>query len=73
MALTVSALVAAPSAQRGAGPAPPRKVVAMVGGTLVDGFGSTPLRNSVILIEGERITAVGQVGSLAVQIGRAHV
>ena len=41
----------------------------MVGGTLVDGFGSTPLRNSVILIEGERITAVGQVGSLAVPAG----
>jgi imidazolonepropionase-like amidohydrolase len=44
-------------------------VVAMVGGTLIDGFGSTPIRNSVILIEGERITAVGQVGALAVPAG----
>ncbi len=49
-------------------PAAPR-LVAMVGGTLIDGFGSTPIRNSVILIDGERITAVGQVGSLAVPAG----
>ena len=39
---------------------------ALVGGTLIDGFGSRPLRNSVIIIEAERITAIGQVGSLAV-------
>lgn len=67
--LTVAALTAAPHAQRAAGTVPARKVVAMVGGTLVDGYGSTPLRNSVVLIEGERITAVGQVGALAVPPG----
>ena len=39
---------------------------ALVGGTLVDGTLSDPIRNSVILIEGERIVAVGTVGSLAV-------
>jgi len=49
-------------------PAAPR-VVAMVGGTLIDGFGSTPVRNSVVIIEGDRIKAVGQVGSLAVPAG----
>ncbi len=42
---------------------------AMVGGTLIDGFGGPPIRNSVILIEGERIKAVGQVGTLAVPQG----
>jgi imidazolonepropionase-like amidohydrolase len=42
---------------------------ALVGGTLIDGFGGPPIRNSVILIEGERITAVGQVGSLQVPAG----
>ncbi|MGH9532189.1 MAG: amidohydrolase family protein, partial [Terriglobales bacterium] len=42
------------------------KVKALVGGTLIDGFGGKPLRNSVVLIEGERIKAVGQVGTLAV-------
>ncbi|MCU0647568.1 MAG: amidohydrolase family protein [Gemmatimonadaceae bacterium] len=40
--------------------------LALVGGTLIDGYGGAPLANSVILIEGERITAVGQVGQLAV-------
>jgi imidazolonepropionase-like amidohydrolase len=45
------------------------KMKALVGGTLIDGFGGKPLSNSVILIEGERIKAVGQVGSLAVPPG----
>ena len=39
---------------------------ALVGGTLIDGFGGEPIENSVIIIEGERIKAVGQVGSLAI-------
>ena len=43
--------------------------LALVGGTLIDGHGGAPLRNSVILVEGERIVAVGQVGSLAVPAG----
>ena len=46
-----------------------RNVKALVGGTLIDGYGSTPLRNSVIIIEGERIKAVGQVGTLAIPPG----
>ena len=39
---------------------------ALVGGTLIDGFGSTPIRNSVILIEGEKIKAIGTVSTLEV-------
>ena len=46
-----------------------RNVKALVGGTLIDGYGSTPLRNSVVIIEGERIKAVGQVGTLAIPSG----
>ena len=42
---------------------------ALVGGTLIDGFGSKPIRNSVIIIEGERIKAVGQVGVLPIPAG----
>jgi imidazolonepropionase-like amidohydrolase len=42
------------------------RIKALIGGTLVDGFGGKPIRNSVILIDGERIQAVGQVGMLAV-------
>ena len=48
-------------------PAPAAK--ALVGGTLIDGFGGPPIRNSVIVIEGERIKAVGQVGTLDVPAG----
>lgn len=40
--------------------------VALVGGRLIDGFGGPPLANSVILIEGDRIKAIGQVGKLEV-------
>lgn len=43
--------------------------VALVGGTLIDGHGGPPIRNSVILIEGERISHVGTVGTLAVPAG----
>ncbi|WP_188368658.1 amidohydrolase family protein [Muriicola marianensis] len=34
-------------------------VKALVGGTLIDGYGSDPIQNSVIIIQGERILAVG--------------
>ena len=42
---------------------------ALVGGTLIDGFGGNPIHNSVILIEGERIKAVGHQGNLKVPEG----
>jgi imidazolonepropionase-like amidohydrolase len=57
------ALAAAPSGQS------PGPLKALVGGTLIDGYGGRPIFNSVVLIEGERIKAVGQVGSLAVPEG----
>ncbi len=46
-----------------------QNVKVLVGGTLIDGYGSKPIRNSVIIIEGERIKAVGQVGSLTIPTG----
>jgi len=45
------------------------EIKALVGGTLIDGNGSTTTRNSVILIEGERIKAVGEIGTLAIPDG----
>ena len=45
------------------------KIKVLVGGTLIDGYGGKPIRNSLIIIEGERISAVGQAGSLAVPVG----
>jgi imidazolonepropionase-like amidohydrolase len=50
-------------------PAQTQSIKALVGGTLIDGFGSKPLRNSVIIIEGERIKAIGQVGVLPIPKG----
>jgi imidazolonepropionase-like amidohydrolase len=47
--------------------------LALVGGTLVDGTLREPVRDSVVLVDGERITAVGTVGSLAVPEGYAVV
>lgn len=40
-------------------PTPPPAVTAIRAGTLIDGTGGSPVRNAVILIQGERITAVG--------------
>jgi imidazolonepropionase-like amidohydrolase len=40
------------------------KPIALVGGRLIDGFGGPPLANSVVIIDGERISAVGTVETL---------
>lgn len=45
------------------------KTTALVGGRLIDGWGAAPVNNSVILIEDERIKAVGTVDSLPVPAG----
>ncbi len=47
--------------------------MALVGGTLIDGNGATPVRNSVVLIGDGRITAVGRVGHLKVPAGTTVV
>jgi imidazolonepropionase-like amidohydrolase len=68
----IVALVLATGVATSTGPASlaqSSRLKAFVGGTLIDGFGGAPIRNSVILVEGERITAVGQVGRLDVPTG----
>jgi imidazolonepropionase-like amidohydrolase len=45
------------------------KITALVGGRLIDGWGGAPVNNSVVLIEGERVKAVGTVDSLPVPAG----
>jgi imidazolonepropionase-like amidohydrolase len=68
--LLIVALAIPQTLPEGAGiTAQPAALKALVGGTLLDGNGSRPIHNSVILIEGERIRAVGQVGTLAVPPG----
>src|SRR5580692_10590313 len=39
------------------------------GGTLIDGNGGAPLLNSVVVIQGNRITAVGRAGQVQVPAG----
>ena len=50
-------------------PASAAPVKALVGGRLIDGYGGRPLDNSVVLIDGERITAVGRVGEVEIPAG----
>ncbi len=38
-----------------------KDVKALVGGTLIDGFGSEPIKNSVVIIEGDKIKSVGTI------------
>lgn len=47
----------------------PAADLALVGGRLIDGFGGNPVEDSVVLITGERITAVGRVGELEIPDG----
>ena len=44
----------------------PAKVTALTGGRLIDGWGGPPVNDSVILIEGDRIKAVGTAATLPV-------
>ena len=46
-----------------------QNIKALVGGTLIDGFGGKPVKNSVIIIEGEKIKAVGRIGQLEIPVG----
>ncbi len=44
-------------------------VLALVGGRLIDAYGGPPLENSVVLVRGNRIEAVGRVGEVAIPAG----
>ena len=70
LALVSLAVVAAPStAQAPASAAATGPVKALVGGRLIDGYGGAPLLDSVVLIEGEKIVAVGRQGQVAIPAG----
>lgn len=43
-----------------------QEMKALVGGTLIDGFGSKPIKNSVIIINGEKIQEIGTVGNITI-------
>ena len=62
-------VVTAPARQRSAGRFSQDGPLALVGGTLIDGTGSAPVRNSVVLIRGERIEKIRTTISLPVPDG----
>jgi imidazolonepropionase-like amidohydrolase len=51
------------------GSMPQSNVKALVGGRIIDGFGGDPIENGVLLIEGERITAMGSAAEIDVPAG----
>ena len=67
--LSAVILFAGSAAPAGQTPPVQARLKALVGGTLIDGFGGRPVRNSVVVIDGERISAVGVQGSLAIPQG----
>jgi imidazolonepropionase-like amidohydrolase len=43
--------------------------VVLIGGRLIDGYGGPPVENSVLVIEGERIAAIGRMGEVDIPRG----
>jgi imidazolonepropionase-like amidohydrolase len=60
---------AAVRAKRTAQAAATSPTLAIVGGFLIDGFGGPPAHDSVVLVKGDQIVAVGEEGRLAVPPG----
>jgi len=58
---------------QGGAPAAVSGPLALVGGTLIDGSGAAPVRDSVVLVRGDRIERVGTVTSLPVPDGYERV
>src|SRR5689334_11619082 len=46
-----------------------QQVLVIQGGTLIDGNGGAPMPNSVIVIQGNRITAAGRAGAVQIPAG----
>ena len=67
--LALSLLAGRAITQAAPAAAAPAAVKALVGGRLIDGFGGAPLADSVVVIEGERITAVGRLGEVGIPAG----
>ena len=44
-------------------------LIVLVGGTLIDGVGGTPIKDTVVVIEGNRISSLGKRDATAVPKG----
>lgn len=67
LALLLASVAAPPLRAQTEAAAPHR--LALVGGRLIDGFGGPPLDDSVVLVEGSKIRAVGRVGEVEIPEG----
>lgn len=47
-------------------PVSAQEIKALVGGTLIDGFGGPPIRNSVVIVKGKKIIKVGRIGEVTI-------
>lgn len=47
-------------------PVSAQDIKALVGGTLIDGFGGPPIHNSVVIVQGKKIIQVGRVGEVKI-------
>lgn len=45
------------------------QVIALVGGRMIDGNGGAPLEDSVVILDGDRITAIGTAGDVPIPSG----
>jgi imidazolonepropionase-like amidohydrolase len=61
--------VQAPQAQIASDPQPDKATLALVGGLLIDGHEGPPIYNSVVLVDGKKIVAVGTADALKVPAG----
>ena len=68
-ALAALALASVSSAQQPAQPAPPPTPIVLRAARLVDGSGSAPIANGIVVVTGNRITAVGRSGAVTVPAG----
>ena len=62
-------VTAAPAQQISVGRSSQSRPLALIGGTLIDGTGNAPIRDSVVLIRGPRIEKIGTTASLPVPGG----
>ncbi|MEP2671155.1 MAG: amidohydrolase family protein [Cyclobacteriaceae bacterium] len=47
-------------------PVSAQDIKALVGGTLIDGFGGPPIHNSVVIVQGKKIIKVGRIGEVTI-------